>query len=94
MWQLRCVNIHCPHLASVVSYKQKECETSPGRQSAGGSGWLKSSIRLDGFDSGGSLVYTDFTPLASATTAVLLRLGHVLSHGVAVFGGLVGGGGL
>lgn len=29
-----------------------------------------------------------------SATAAVLRLGHVLSHGVAMFGGLVGGGGL
>lgn len=45
-------------------------------------------------DSGGSLDYTDFYAPRSATAAVLLRLSHVLSHGVAMFRGLVGGGGL
>lgn len=58
------------------------CETLPGRKSAGRFRWLKSSM------DGSCWFY--FTQI----TAAVLRLSHVLSHGVAMFGGLAGGGGL
>lgn len=50
VWQLMCVNIHCPHSGLVVSYKKKTCETLPCRQFAGGFRWLKSSVELNGSD--------------------------------------------
>lgn len=92
-----CNNIRCPHLGLVVSYKKKTCETLPGRQSAGRFRWLKSSRQLDGWV--GRVLFFLFCLFTSvlapcSVTAAVLRLSHVLSHGVAMFGGLVGGGGL
>lgn len=86
-----CINVHCPHEGLVVPYKKKTCETLPGRQSAGRFRWLKSSVQLDG-RVGRLLGFSLHRPLRSA--AAVLRLSHVLSHVVAMFGGLVGGSGL
>lgn len=44
-----CINIHCPHVGSVVSYKkEKRVKRCPAGSLLVGFRWLKSSVRLDG----------------------------------------------
>lgn len=84
-----CINIHCPHL--VVSYKKKTC-CPAGSLLVGSDGWSQAyswMVELLFF----FLLFTSVSAPCSVIAAVL-RLSHVLSHGVAMFGGLVGGCGL
>lgn len=61
-----CINIHCPHLGLVASYKKKTCQTLPGRQSAGRFRWLKSSVQVGwlSWQVAGFSVYVGFSPPA------------------------------
>lgn len=88
-WQLLWEITHCPHSGLVVFIRQEDA--SPGRQSAGRFGWLKSSVQSDGRVGG---LTSNLAPSLGLSGSQSLRLSHVLSYGVTMLGGLVGGGDL
>ena len=66
-------------------------DASPRGRSAGRFGWLKSSVQSDGRVGG---LTSNLAPSLGLSGSQSLRLSHVLSHGVTMLGGLVGGGDL